>query len=94
MHRTIELAALPSTLQLCLQTADRCGGLVQVTPRGAFVPRMFHAQEVGARYAAGDVAALLALGLLARSSRSDNFVRATDAGVELLNTGYCRSEVA
>lgn len=94
MHRDIELAALPSTLQLCLQSADRCAGLIQTAPRCAFVPRRFHALEVGASHAPASVAALLQLGLLACSATFHNIVRVTDAGIELLNTGYSRREVA
>lgn len=93
MQREITLAALPSTLQLCLQSADRCFGLIQTTPRCAFVPRKFHALEVGASYAPESVGALLQMGLLACNATFNNVVRVTDDGVELLNTGYSRREV-
>jgi len=94
MLRTLELAALPSTLQLCLLSADRCAGLIQTAPRCAFVPRKFHAQEVGASHAPASISALLELSLLACNATFNNIVRVTDAGIELLNTGHFRREVA
>lgn len=93
MPRTTELAALPSTLQLCLQSADRCAGLIQMAPSCGFVPRKFHAQEVGASYAPATVTALLQMGLLACNATFNNIVRITDDGIELLNTGYSQREV-
>ena len=93
MLRTIELAALPSTLQLCLQSADRCAGLIQTAPHCVYVPRQFHPQEVDAGHAPAHVAALLRLGLLACNATFNNLVRITDAGIELLNTGSFRREV-
>ena len=93
MFRTTELAALPSTLQLCLQSADRCAGLIQTAHIGAFVPRKFHAQEVGASYAPASVSALLQVGLLACNATFNNIVHITDDGVEMLNTGYSHREV-
>lgn len=94
MLRTLELAALPSTLQLCLLSADRCQGLVQTAPAGRYWPRRFHVQELGAGYAPADVGSLKELGLLACSGTFHNIVHVTDAGVELLNTGYAQVEVA
>jgi hypothetical protein len=94
MLRTLELAALPSTLQLCLLSADRCQGLVQTAPAGRYWPRRFHAQELDAAFAPADVEELKKLGLLACSGTFHNIVQATDAAVELLNTGYAQVEVA
>ncbi|MFC3549435.1 hypothetical protein ACFOLC_00225 [Lysobacter cavernae] len=93
MLRTIELAALPSTLQLCLQSADRCGGLIQTSPYCAYVPRHFHPREVGAAHTPADINALIDLRLLACIAVHNSIVRITDDGIELLNTGYTRSEV-
>jgi hypothetical protein len=94
MLRTLELAALPSTLQLCLLSADRCNGLVQTEPFGMYVPRNFHPLEIDAAYTPMDVAALKGLSLFACSGAFDDKVVVTSAGVELLNTGYVQVEVA
>lgn len=93
MLRSIELAALPSTLQLCLQSADRCAGLVLTKSGEAYVPRKFHEREVGAIHAAADVSALAKLGLVAPTGgASFCAVRVTDDGIELLNTGRIERE--
>lgn len=92
MLRTIELAALPSTLSLCLLSADRCRGLVETAPHCVYVARHFHHLEMDAMHAPGHVARLIDLGLLRRHVQHQQVVLVTDAGVELLNTGYVHHE--
>ena len=94
MPRSFELAALPSTLSLCLQSADRCRGLVQTAPHCVYVPRHFHWLEMDAMHAPGAVAELVAMGLLQYHAVHPQVVLVTDAGVELLNTGRAAVQVA
>ena len=92
MLRSIELAALPSTLQLCLQSADRCAGLVLTNSGEAYIPRRFHVRELDSMHAAADVGTLAKLGLVAPVGASFCAVRVTDDGIELLNTGRIERE--
>lgn len=95
MHSNLELAALSPTLQLCLQSTDRCNGLIrQPVVRTYYVPYKFHPKEAGTMHAVESVDALVAMGLLARNASFDNMVSATDDGIELLNTGHLRHQVS
>ncbi len=83
MSTDLELAALPPAAKLCLETANRCHGLIKVD--AGYIGRVSHPRDAGSAYTALVVAQLLQRGLVCVSPSDDSRVDLTDAAIALVN---------